>query len=169
MECSAHGATERSRYRLSCTGGATSSLDAYSAISSGGEFFTRLLRAFTLLPPLFIVSAEAFRQRPDAHNCSTRRNAGEAAHRKGLIKEIRPVNGAKTTPASRRYPPHSALAGLPCRNGGPGGLLPGTMVAIQGATGTIHSGLRYPIVIAAAGFVICLFFVKKRPEANLST
>jgi hypothetical protein len=54
-------------------------------------------------------------------------------------------------------------------NGWVGGFLPATAFAIVAATGDIYAGLWYPIVVAAAGFVVTLFFLpetKGRDIAN---
>jgi hypothetical protein len=40
-----------------------------------------------------------------------------------------------------------------------GGLLPATAFAIVAATGNIYAGLWYPVIVAAASFVICLLFL----------
>jgi hypothetical protein len=52
-------------------------------------------------------------------------------------------------------------------NGWFGGFLPTTAFAMVAATGDIYYGLWYPIVVAAATFVIGLFFVKEMRGAPI--
>jgi MFS family permease len=52
-------------------------------------------------------------------------------------------------------------------NGWFGGFLPTTSFAIVAATGDIYSGLWYPIVIAAATFVIGFLFVRETKDVNI--
>jgi MFS family permease len=52
-------------------------------------------------------------------------------------------------------------------NGWFGGFLPTTSFAIVAATGNIYSGLWYPIVIAAATFVIGMLFVKETKDVDI--
>jgi hypothetical protein len=50
-----------------------------------------------------------------------------------------------------------------------GGFLPAASFAISAATGNIYSGLWYPVSLAAACFVICLFFVKESKGVDIYT
>jgi MFS family permease len=52
-------------------------------------------------------------------------------------------------------------------NGWFGGFLPTTAFAMVAATGNIYYGLWYPIVIAAASFVIALLFMKETKDRDL--
>ena len=52
-------------------------------------------------------------------------------------------------------------------NGWFGGFLPTTSFAIVAATGNIYSGLWYPIVIAAATFVIGALFVRETKDVDI--
>ncbi len=52
-------------------------------------------------------------------------------------------------------------------NGWFGGFLPTTAFAIVAATGNIYSGLWYPIVIAAATFVIGMLFVRETKDVDI--
>ncbi|MBM3393868.1 MAG: MHS family MFS transporter [Betaproteobacteria bacterium] len=52
-------------------------------------------------------------------------------------------------------------------NGWFGGFLPATAFAIVAANGDIYSGLWYPIVIAAATFVIGMLFVKETKDVDI--
>ncbi len=52
-------------------------------------------------------------------------------------------------------------------NGWFGGFLPTTSFAIVAATGNIYSGLWYPIVIAAATFVIGMLFVRETKDRDI--
>jgi hypothetical protein len=52
-------------------------------------------------------------------------------------------------------------------NGWFGGFLPTTSFAIVAATGNIYSGLWYPIVIAAATFVIGVLFVRETKDRDI--
>jgi hypothetical protein len=52
-------------------------------------------------------------------------------------------------------------------NGWLGGFLPTTSFAIVAATGNIYSGLCYPIVIAAATFVIGMIFVRETRDVDI--
>ncbi len=52
-------------------------------------------------------------------------------------------------------------------NGWFGGFLPATAFAIVAANGDIYSGLWYPIVIAAATFVIGMLFVKETKDTDI--
>jgi MFS family permease len=52
-------------------------------------------------------------------------------------------------------------------NGWFGGFLPTTSFAIVAATGNIYSGLWYPIVIAAATFVIGMLFVRETKDVDI--
>ena len=52
-------------------------------------------------------------------------------------------------------------------NGWFGGFLPTTSFAIVAATGNIYSGLWYPIVIAAATFVIGMLFVRETKDIDI--
>lgn len=58
---------------------------------------------------------------------------------------------------------------LPCHigNGWLGGLLPATSLAIVAASGNICSGLRHPIVIAAAVLVTGMPFVRGTRDADI--
>jgi MFS family permease len=53
-------------------------------------------------------------------------------------------------------------------NGWFGGFLPATAFAIVAATGSIYSGLWYPIVIAVITFVVGLAFVKETKDVDIS-
>ncbi|PLZ00151.1 MFS transporter [Burkholderia sp. WAC0059] len=48
-----------------------------------------------------------------------------------------------------------------------GGFLPAASFAISAATGNLYSGLWYPVVLAAACFVICLVCVRESRNANI--
>jgi MFS family permease len=52
-------------------------------------------------------------------------------------------------------------------NGWFGGLLPTTAFAIVAATGNMYNGLWYPIVIAAATFVIGVLFIKETKDVDI--
>ena len=52
-------------------------------------------------------------------------------------------------------------------NGWFGGFLPATAFAMNAATGNIYSGLWYPVVIAAATFVIGMIFVRETKDRPL--
>ncbi|HEX7891256.1 MAG TPA: MFS transporter [Ramlibacter sp.] len=52
-------------------------------------------------------------------------------------------------------------------NGWFGGLLPTTAFAIVAATGNMYNGLWYPIIIAAATFVIGVLFVKETKDVDI--
>jgi MFS family permease len=52
-------------------------------------------------------------------------------------------------------------------NGWFGGFLPTTSFAIVAATGNIYSGLWYPIIIAAATFVIGMLFVRETKDVDI--
>ncbi len=52
-------------------------------------------------------------------------------------------------------------------NGWFGGFLPATSFAIVAAQGDIYSGLMYPVVIAAATFVIGMLFVKETKDVDI--
>ncbi|MBN8958358.1 MAG: MHS family MFS transporter [Rhizobiales bacterium] len=54
-------------------------------------------------------------------------------------------------------------------NGWFGGFLPPTAFAIVAATGDIYSGLWYPIIVAAATFVIGLLFVPETKDRDIFT
>jgi len=53
-------------------------------------------------------------------------------------------------------------------NGWFGGFLPATVFAIVAATGNIYSGLWYPIVVAAASFVIALIFLPETKDVDIT-
>jgi len=53
-------------------------------------------------------------------------------------------------------------------NGWFGGFLPTTSFAIVAATGDIYSGLWYPIIIAAATFVIGMLFVRETKDVDIN-
>jgi len=53
-------------------------------------------------------------------------------------------------------------------NGWFGGFLPATAFAIVAATGNIYSGLWYPIVVAAASFVIGLIFLPETKDRDIT-
>jgi MFS family permease len=53
-------------------------------------------------------------------------------------------------------------------NGWFGGFLPATVFAIVAATGNIYSGLWYPIVVAAASFVIGLIFLPETKDRDIT-
>ncbi len=53
-------------------------------------------------------------------------------------------------------------------NGWVGGFLPATAFAIVAATGNIYAGLWYPIVVAAIGFVVTLFFLPETKGRDIS-
>ena len=69
-------------------------------------------------------------------------------------------------PARIRY---SALS-LPYHigNGWFGGFLPATAFAIVAATGNIYAGLWYPVIVAAIGFVVMLFFLPETRGRDIS-
>ncbi len=48
-----------------------------------------------------------------------------------------------------------------------GGFLPATVFAISASTGNLYAGLWYPVTLAAACFVICLFFVRESKDTNI--
>jgi len=52
-------------------------------------------------------------------------------------------------------------------NGWFGGFLPATAFAIAAATGSIYSGLYYPVVIALMTFVVGLFFVPETRDRDI--
>ncbi len=52
-------------------------------------------------------------------------------------------------------------------NGWFGGLLPAIVVAIVAETGSMYSGLRYPILIAGISFVIGMLFIKETKDVDL--
>lgn len=52
-------------------------------------------------------------------------------------------------------------------NGWFGGLLPATGVAIVAQTGNMYNGLWYPIIVAAATFVIGILFVKETKDVDI--
>jgi len=54
-------------------------------------------------------------------------------------------------------------------NGWFGGFLPAIVFAIVAATGNIYSGLWYPIVVAAASFVIALIFLPETKDRDIET
>ena len=54
-------------------------------------------------------------------------------------------------------------------NGWFGGFLPATAFAIVAATGNIYAGLWYPVVIAAIGFFVMLFFLPETRGRDIST
>jgi predicted MFS family arabinose efflux permease len=49
-----------------------------------------------------------------------------------------------------------------------GGFLPATAFAIVAATGDIYSGLWYPVIVAAGGFLVTLFFVPETRGADIA-
>ncbi|HTO41308.1 MAG TPA: MFS transporter [Rhizomicrobium sp.] len=49
-----------------------------------------------------------------------------------------------------------------------GGFLPATAFAIVAATGNIYAGLWYPVIIAAVGFVVTLFFLPETKGRDIS-
>jgi MFS family permease len=53
-------------------------------------------------------------------------------------------------------------------NGWFGGFLPATAFAIVAATGDIYSGLWYPIIVAAASFVIGLIFLPETKDVDIT-
>lgn len=53
-------------------------------------------------------------------------------------------------------------------NGWFGGLLPTIVVAIQAATGSIYSGLWYPVIVAAVGFAVCFLFIPETKDRDLA-
>jgi hypothetical protein len=53
-------------------------------------------------------------------------------------------------------------------NGWFGGFLPATAFAIVAATGNIYAGLWYPVVIAAIGFFVMLFFLPETRGRDIS-
>jgi MFS family permease len=53
-------------------------------------------------------------------------------------------------------------------NGWFGGFLPATVFAIVAATGNIYSGLWYPIIVAAASFVIGLIFLPETKDRDIT-
>jgi MFS family permease len=53
-------------------------------------------------------------------------------------------------------------------NGWFGGLLPAISFTVIATTGGIYDGLWYPVIIAAMSFVIGLFFVKERRNADIA-
>lgn len=48
-----------------------------------------------------------------------------------------------------------------------GGFLPATSFAISASTGDIYAGLWYPVILSAACFVICLFFVRESKGVDI--
>jgi len=54
-------------------------------------------------------------------------------------------------------------------NGWFGGFLPTTAFAIVAATGSIYSGLRYPVIIALVTVVVGMIFVKETKDVDIST
>ncbi|MFZ6820643.1 MFS transporter [Undibacterium sp. Ji22W] len=52
-------------------------------------------------------------------------------------------------------------------NGWFGGLLPATGVAIVAQTGNMYNGLWYPIIVAAATFVIGMLFIKETKDVDI--
>ncbi|MBC7716294.1 MAG: MFS transporter, partial [Pseudorhodobacter sp.] len=52
-------------------------------------------------------------------------------------------------------------------NGWFGGLLPTTAFAIVAQTGNMYNGLWYPVIIAAATFVIGMIFVKETKDVDI--
>ncbi len=52
-------------------------------------------------------------------------------------------------------------------NGWFGGLLPTTAFAMVAATGDIYYGLWYPVVVAAATFIIGMFFIKETKDVDI--
>jgi predicted MFS family arabinose efflux permease len=53
-------------------------------------------------------------------------------------------------------------------NGWFGGFLPATAFAIVAATGNIYSGLWYPVVIAAASFLVALIFLPETKDVDIT-
>jgi MFS family permease len=53
-------------------------------------------------------------------------------------------------------------------NGWFGGFLPATVFAIDAATGNIYAGLWYPVIVAATGFLVMLFFLPETKGRNIS-
>jgi MFS family permease len=53
-------------------------------------------------------------------------------------------------------------------NGWFGGFLPATSFAIVAATGNIYSGLWYPVIIAAASFLIALIFLPETKDVDIT-
>jgi hypothetical protein len=53
-------------------------------------------------------------------------------------------------------------------NGWFGGFLPATAFAIVAATGNIYAGLWYPVIIAAIGFFVMLFFLPETRGRDIS-
>ena len=54
-------------------------------------------------------------------------------------------------------------------NGWFGGMLPLTAAALVASQGNIYAGLWYPVVVAAATFVISLIFIRERRDHRIST
>ncbi|CAG9187101.1 hypothetical protein LMG32289_06768 [Cupriavidus pampae] len=54
-------------------------------------------------------------------------------------------------------------------NGWFGGFLPTTAFALVAATGNIYAGVWYPVVIAAASFVVGLIFLPETRTRNIET
>jgi MFS family permease len=54
-------------------------------------------------------------------------------------------------------------------NGWFGGFLPATSFAIVAATGNIYSGLWYPVIIAAASFLIALIFLPETKDRDITS
>jgi hypothetical protein len=52
-------------------------------------------------------------------------------------------------------------------NGWFGGLLPTTAFAMVAATGDIFYGLWYPVIVAAATFVIGMLFIRETKDVNI--
>ena len=52
-------------------------------------------------------------------------------------------------------------------NGWFGGLLPATALAIVAQTGNMRNGLRYPIIVAGATFVIGMLFVRETKDITI--
>jgi len=53
-------------------------------------------------------------------------------------------------------------------NGWFGGFLPATVFAIDAATGNLYAGLWYPVIIAATGFLVMLFFLPETKGRDIS-
>jgi MFS family permease len=54
-------------------------------------------------------------------------------------------------------------------NGWFGGFLPATAFAIVAATGNIYSGLWYPVVVAAASFLVALIFLPETKDVDITS
>ena len=48
-----------------------------------------------------------------------------------------------------------------------GGFLPAASFAISAATGDIYAGIWYPVILAAACFVICFFLVRESKNVDI--